>query len=168
MFVEDWLETIYPLNPSINRPWVAHFTKDSSPICNSSRKRQRQTPPQVKSQVMPADPDEMPKAKRHKTIQSPNPSSPSHFLPAPPSDDGSSLDDLQSHKSGRLSLTKQIRALADLPRPFRFRSLYGDSLVKMPQGVVNFREEMEQVSRGVGILAYSVRHRLANITEMMC
>lgn len=64
--------------------------------------------------------------------------------------------ELESHKSGRMSPTKQLAQMEDLDHPIRILD-FGDSEVEMPQDVETLIADVQLLADGIGILGYSVR-----------
>ena len=74
-------------------------------------------------------------------------------------DDATSVasSELESHKSGQLSPTKQLVRLED-DYHVKFRSL-GNKNASIPEDVAFIRDALRDISDGIGILGYTVRVR---------
>ncbi|KAL8835788.1 MAG: hypothetical protein Q9170_003182 [Blastenia crenularia] len=71
--------------------------------------------------------------------------------------------ELESHRSGRLSPTKQLAALEDRKDPIVFYD-FATTKARVPDDVQRLRVDVQSLSDGVGILGYTDRE-LASLTE---
>ena len=67
--------------------------------------------------------------------------------------------ELESHKSGRMSPSKQMAQLEDLEHPVQVLD-FGSAEASMPEDVEKMRAEAQLLADGIGILGYNVRMRL--------
>ncbi|KAL9013962.1 MAG: hypothetical protein Q9173_001373 [Seirophora scorigena] len=83
-------------------------------------------------------------------------------FPSTPSVGSAASDELESHQSGRLSLTKQLAALEDREDPIIYYD-FATTKAKVPDDVQRLRVDIQSLSDGVGILGYT-DHELADLT----
>ena len=67
--------------------------------------------------------------------------------------------EMDSHKSGRMSPSKQMTYLEDLEHPIQVLD-FGSAEVTVPEDVNTMRAEAQLLADGVGILGYNVRMTL--------
>lgn len=166
MSVESWLSTLSPsdLPQAVNcnfedKENVRPLRQEPAAKVYITRKRKRLTPLRMADQFI-TDIDRTPRPKRKRTqlIDSAPPLSPSEDAQSSHSSLQSHKsidDDLQSHQSGRLSPTKQMQALSDLPEPIVCQNIYDDS-IDIPSDVEDLRRQMQDVADGVATLGYTV------------
>lgn len=95
-----------------------------------------------------------PTKKRHREVAASPVAPPENFDAYSQSSAASS--ELESHKSGRLSPTKQLSQLEDLDHPIRILD-FEDNEVEMQQDVGILIADVELLADGIGVLGYSVR-----------
>lgn len=78
------------------------------------------------------------------------------------SQSSSAISGLESHKSGRMSPSKQMAQLEDLEHPVRVLD-FGSSEASILGNVEKIRAEAQLLADGVGILGYDVRMTLRTI-----
>ncbi len=67
--------------------------------------------------------------------------------------------ELESHKSGRMSPSKQMAVLEDLEHPIRVLD-FGSAKASILEDVEKMRAEAQLLADGIGILGYDVRMTL--------
>ena len=73
---------------------------------------------------------------------------------APPSQSSASSE-LESHKSGRMSPTKQMTHLEDLEHPVKVLD-FGSTETSPPEDVEKMRAEAQVLADGIGLLGFNV------------
>ena len=113
----------------------------------------KENPRPVKRGAMQAsldgDLEATPRPKRRRDLQG------QPFLSAPPSPTKSDSTDLESHHSGRLSPTKQLRHLEERQeRTVVFYNFHDDAEGSAPMDVTAMHDVIQKYADGVGILGY--------------
>ena len=72
------------------------------------------------------------------------------------SESSSANSELESHKSGRMSPSKQMTQLEDLEHPIKVLD-FGSDEASVLENVEKLRAEAQLLADGVGILGYNVR-----------
>ena len=75
------------------------------------------------------------------------------------SQSSSAKSELESHRSGRMSPTKQMAQLEDLEHPIQVLD-FGSMEANVPENVETMRAEAQLLADGIGILGYNVRMTL--------
>ncbi len=80
---------------------------------------------------------------------------PPEFFDAQSQSSGANSE-LESHKSGRMSPSKQMAQLEDLEHPFKVLD-FGSAEASILEDVEKMRAEAQLLADGIGILGYNVR-----------
>lgn len=124
------------------------WKENLSPSPPSAQKRKRQLPATM-AEIF-GDPEVTPRPNKKRNLHG------ELVLSATPSSEPSSVgSELESHKSGRMSPSKQMAVLEDLMHPALFYD-FGTIEAIIPADVEEIRAHIQSLADGVGILGYDV------------